>query len=351
MGKDNLDKFKQQKWLEKDTESRFYIYSQAFEGKQPQYGLLSASSIEDYEKGLIKKHEKTLQKKEEDRTRLNDAQNANIEPVFLTYKNGDAISEKVCSLAKSLEPIYSIQTDDSVQHNFWKIDASENRFFVEEFKNIDCAYVADGHHRTAAAYNVGKQRREQALKQGLKVSGEEDFNYIMSLIYPAKELQIMDYNRIVTDLNGLTGKQLIVRMVEVGIDISVVRDVDPKPKFKHTFSMLLEGVWFSCAIPEHLINQSDPVKRLDVQILNDLVIDGLLGIKDVRTDKRIEFVGGIRGIGELERRYDRKVAFAMYPVSIEDLMSVADAGLIMPPKSTWFEPKPRSGFCIRQFDI
>lgn len=230
----------------------------------------------------------------------------------------------------------------------WKIDARENRFFQEEFLKIESTYVADGHHRSAAAYNVGKMRRARADPS--KISGEEDFNFFMSILYPAKQLKIMEYNRVLRSLNGLTPQQFMERLTQAGISVEPCEA--HQSIRKHECKLYLEGKWHLCIFGNHLIPQKDPVKSLDVQLLNDLVLEDILGITDVRKDKRIDFVGGIRGLLELEKRCreDYVAAFAMTPVVIDDLINVADAGLIMPPKSTWFEPKPRDGFVVRVFD-
>ncbi|CDW79948.1 UNKNOWN [Stylonychia lemnae] len=352
-GKSNLQHFIKQNWLERDQSSRYYIYSQKMNGRT-QYGLVAASSIEDYENDKIKKHEKTLPKKEEDRTKLIDIQNANIGPVFLTYKKGDSIKEKVNSIVKQNEPYQRVVSEDDIEHQLWKIDSLENRFFEEEFKQIDQTYVADGHHRSAASYNVGKYRRDYALSRNSKITGDEDFNYFMSILYPADQLQIMDYNRVLRSLNNLTNKEFIQKLSQFyQVSEHSNQSIEAvKPNRKHQFSLYLkDDKWYNCELkPEY--TQQDPVKNLDVQLLNDLVLDNILGIKDVRTDKRIDFVGGIRGLKELEKRCadDCVAAFAMNPVIIDDLLLVADSGLIMPPKSTWFEPKPRAGFIVRVFD-
>eukprot|EP00347_Sterkiella_histriomuscorum_P011131 403373640 len=350
-GKRNLLKFISQGWLTRDQQSRFYVYSQTMEGRT-QYGLVAASSIEDYENDKIKKHEKTLPSKEKDRTELIDAQNANIGPVFLTYKGGDAITHQVSEITKKTDPYQTVISEDNITHTLWQVDHGVNKFFEDEFTKLDCTYVADGHHRSAASYNVGKMRRELALKKHGHITGNEDFNYFMSIIYPAEQLQIMDYNRVLKSLNGLSATEFMNRLMEY-YDVQVHTDQNLnniKPKEKHTCSLYLRGdKWYQCKLKNKFLQTNDPVKSLDVQLLNDLVLDNILGIKDVRTDKRIDFVGGIRGLKELEKRCndDCLAAFAMYPVQINDLLTVADSGAIMPPKSTWFEPKPRAGFIVR----
>jgi len=367
-GRDNLHKFIDQGLLVRDTASRYYIYSQEMDGRE-QIGIVSASSIIDYEEDRIKKHERTLEKKEKDRTMLTHVQSANVGPVFLTYRNDEntSIVEKMEHIVKTQEPYKTVvqnqdATDKPVSHRLWQIDTSENKFFENEFKGVSKTYVADGHHRSAAAYNVGKMRREQAKAKGIAVTGEEEFNYFMTIIYPSNQLDIMDYNRVLTNLNGLTGSEFLQRLQQGYGNIEKMeasRTSNPKPLVQGTTSLFIDDQWYNCTVRPEIIEESvkkangrREVATLDVQLLNDRVLNDILGIENPRNDARVDFVGGSRGIQGLYDRMntDSLAAFALHPISIEQLLDVADAGLSMPPKCTWFEPKPRSGFVVRVFD-
>ena len=328
-----------------------------------QMGLVSASSVLDYEKDIIKKHEKTLQKKEKDRTMLTDVQSANVGPVFLTYRNQEntSIGEKIAHIAATQEAYSSViqkqdATDVDVEHTLWRVDESETDFFMNEFKSVPNTYVADGHHRSAAAYNVGKLRRERAMAAGKTVTGEEDFNFFMSIIYPDTHLRILEYNRVIRSLNDMSEESFMDRIQENFATLTPIADgASHRPVGKHQLTMLMKKQWYTADIREDLLaeaNKGNVVNRLDVQMFSDKVLRDILGITDVRNDQRVDFVGGSRGLEGVETRCneDSIAGFVLHPIVIDDLLQTADANLAMPPKCTWFEPKPRSGFVVRLFD-
>jgi len=346
--KENFLKFIENKWLIPDNEAYFYIYAQTMWGKT-QYGIVGCASIDDYFNNVIKKHELTRKDKEEDRMKHVRVTNANVEPVFFAYKSLPELDNLILSYAKEHEPIYDFTANDGVGHHFWVINEKEiNEKIQELFAEMPALYVADGHHRTAAAALVGKEKREQHPNY----TGNEEFNYFMAVAFPDNQLTIIDYNRVVKDLNGLSKDEFLQKLSEF-FDIENKGTEEYKPNKLHNFSMYLGGNWYSLTAKKGTYNDNDPIGVLDVTILSDLVLNNLLGIKDLRTDKRIDFVGGIRGLGELKRRVDSgemTVAFALYPVSMKQLMDIADSGNIMPPKTTWFEPKLRSGLSIHLLD-
>ena len=346
--KENFQKFIENKWLLADDEAYFYIYAQTMWGKT-QYGIVGCASIDDYFNNVIKKHELTRKDKEEDRMKHVRVTNANVEPVFFAYKSLPELDNLILSYAKQHEPIYDFTANDSVGHHFWVINEKEiNEKIQKLFAQMPALYVADGHHRTAAAALVGKEKREQHPN----FTGNEEFNYFMAVAFPDNQLTIIDYNRVVKDLNGLSKDEFLQKLSEF-FDIENKGTGEFKPNKLHNFSMYLGGNWYSLTAKKGTYNDNDPIGVLDVTILSDLVLNNLLGIKDLRTDKRIDFVGGIRGLGELKRRVDSgemTVAFALYPVSMKQLMDIADSGNIMPPKTTWFEPKLRSGLSIHLLD-
>ena len=318
-----------------------YVYELTMDGRS-QTGLVACASIDEYLNGTIKKHELTREDKEQDRIRHVDICDANTGPIFLAYRTVDEISSAVGSV-KEKTPVYDFTADDGIGHRAWVID-DENMInrLVELFKNVPALYIADGHHRNASAAKVGLKRR--AENPGY--TGEEEFNYYLSVIFPSDELKILDYNRVVRDLNGMSGDELLNKLSEK----FTVRETEgrAKPEKACDFGMYMDGKWYMLTAKDE-IRSDDAVRGLDVSILQDNVLIPILGIGDIRTDKRIDFVGGIRGLGELEKRVDSgemKLAFAMYPTSIEQLMKIADENKIMPPKSTWFEPKLRSGLFI-----
>lgn len=329
----------------KDDTPCFFIYRQIMNGRS-QTGLVGCASIDDYINNKIKKHELTRADKEQDRINHVDTCNANTGPIFLTYKNGDAIKEIIGKWQESHQPEYDF-ISDGVQQTVWVIDDSETTLTIaDEFDKIDSLYIADGHHRCASAVKVGLKRREE----NPNYTGEEEFNRFLAVSFPCDELEIMDYNRLIRDLNGYTRNQILT-LISEKFTFEAVGGTEPyKPTQKHTFGMYVEGRWYKLTAKEGTFDQNDPVSQLDVSILQNNLISPVFGINDPRTDKRIDFVGGIRGLKELETRAckDMKLAFSMYPTTLDDLIAIADAGLIMPPKSTWFEPKLLSGLFIHE---
>lgn len=344
----NFAMFREKGWLVPDPDEYLYIYAQTMWGRT-QYGVLACASVDDYLNNVIKKHELTRKDKEEDRMKHVRVNNANMEPVFFSYRAVQEIDDIVESVVKNQKAEYDFVTSDEIGHHFWVIREKDkiNRL-VELFSQIDYLYVADGHHRTAAAALVGKEKREK--NPGYK--GNEEFNFFMAVIFPDNQLKIIDYNRVVKDLNNLSEADLFAKLKEV-FDVEEKGEAIYKPDRLHNFSMYLSGKWYSLTAKPGTYNDSDPIGVLDVTVLSQLVLDNILGIKDLRTDKRIDFVGGIRGLGELKKRVDSgemKVAFALYPVSMKQLLDIADTGNIMPPKTTWFEPKLRSGLAVHLLD-
>ena len=343
--KENLDNLIANGILIQDDKPKLYIYEQTMEGRS-QTGLVACTSIDEYINGIIKKHELTREDKEQDRIRHVDICNANTGPIFLAYRTVDKISEIINKIKKNL-PIYDFTAEDGIKHRAWVIDNEDDiNNLVELFKDVPSLYIADGHHRNASAAKVGLKRRIEKPDY----TGDEEFNYYLSVIFPSDQLKILDYNRVVRDLNGMSDEEFITKLSEK-FDIKNVSG-RAKPEKQYDFGMYLNKKWYMLTAKSSIITE-DAVKGLDVSILQDNVLIPLLGIGDIRTDKRIDFVGGIRGLGELEKRVDSgemKVAFAMYPTSIEQLMTIADEDKIMPPKSTWFEPKLRSGLFIHSLE-
>lgn len=326
----------------KEEDEEYYIYELVMDGRV-QTGITACASIDDYISGTIKKHENTREDKEQDRIRHVDAMNAQTGPIFLTYRSNDVIND-VVGRTKENPPCYDFTGSDGITHRVWKIDKEEEVKAVRDaFSGIDRIYIADGHHRAASAVKVGLQRRERAES----CNGNEEFNYFLSVLFPHDQLMIMDYNRVVADLNDLTADIFIEKLRE-NFDLKKAGNSPFSPVKKGEFGMYLGGEWYSLLIKEEILAGKNPVEALDVSLLQDYVLCPLLGITDPRTDERIDFVGGIRGLGELEKRCGDGVAFSMYPTGIEELFDVADAGLLMPPKSTWFEPKLRSGIFIHE---
>ena len=344
---ENFKKWQSAGWLRQDGKPCYYIYAQTMDGRT-QYGLVLCAHTDDYAEGKIKKHELTRKEKEDDRMIHVRIQNANIEPVFFAYPDNDEVNS-IVSRYTAGAPEYDFVAEDGFGHHFWVIDDQKDiDRLTEIFKGIPAFYVADGHHRTAAAARVGAEKRQQNPSH----TGEEEYNYFMAVAFPDSQLKIIDYNRVVKDLNGLSPEEFLAALDK---DF-VVKDegTEPyRPDHLHNFSMYLGGKWYSLEAKEGRYDDSDPIGVLDVTLLSNLVLDRILGIKDLRTDKRIDFVGGIRGLGELSRRVDSgemAVAFALYPVSMKQLVDIADSGKIMPPKTTWFEPKLRSGLAIHLLD-
>ncbi len=327
-----------------DEDEAYYIYRQTMDGRE-QTGIVACSSVDDYLNQVIKKHENTREEKEVDRIRHVDACNAQTGPIFLAYRSNEIINE-VVNRIKNEKPLYDFVSKDGISHAVWKICRKEDTTAVEKaFGDIDSIYIADGHHRAASAVKVGVKRRNEQESY----TGDEEFNTFLSVLFPHDELMIMDYNRTVKDLNGLSSDEFMSRLEE-NFDIIKSGDTAFKPEKKGQFSMYLERKWYLCEINDELKKIDDPVESLDVSLLQDYLLGPVLGIGDPRTDNRIDFVGGIRGLAELERRAneDMKISFAMYPTAITELFAVADNGMLMPPKSTWFEPKLRSGLFIHR---
>lgn len=327
-----------------DNKPMYYIYELTMDGRS-QTGIVATASIDDYLNSIIKKHENTRKDKEEDRVRHVDALSAQTGPIFLAYRSNDEI-KSVINRVKSSEPDYSFVSEDGIGHRGFIISSDEDiKTISEAFGKINEIYIADGHHRCASAVRVGLMRREE----NKNYSGEEDFNYFLSVLFQDEELMIMDYNRVIKDLNGLSEDDVISELKKVGELTEITRE-DKHPENKGNVSVYLSGKWYNLKFNSELIND-DPVESLDVSVLQNNVLNPVFGINDPKTDKRIDFVGGIRGIKELEKRVneDCKIAFAMYPTSISELFNVADANMLMPPKSTWFEPKLRSGLYIHRF--
>jgi Uncharacterized conserved protein len=343
--RDNLYDMIDKKIFVRDEKPYLYIYRQIMNGRA-QTGIVGCTSIDDYSGNVIKKHEYTRADKEKDRINHVDYCNANTGPIFLTYRHRDEINNIVASYTCK-EPIYNFVEEDGIGHMVWIIDneVDINRL-TNVFSGVSRMYIADGHHRAASAVKVGQMRREQSPNY----TGAEEFNYFLSVIFPDNDLKIMDYNRVVKDVNGLTTEEFISKISEK-FDVSLYNgEGQYKPDQKHTYGMYLEGKWYKLAAKEGTYDEKDPVARLDVSILQNNLLRPILDIEDPRTSDRIDFVGGIRGLKELEKRVkkDMKVAFSMYPTTIADLMAIADAGEVMPPKSTWFEPKLRSGLFIHE---
>ena len=341
---ENFRKFQDNKWLVQDSEPKFYIYAQTMDGRT-QYGIAGAAFCEDYQNQIIKKHELTRPDKEDDRMVLINTMNANAEPVFLSYRAVPEIDAIVADITKQ-EPEYKFVTEDGFGHQFWVINDSAVNAKIEKLfaEKVPALYVADGHHRTAAAARVGLERKAKNPNH----TGNEDYNYFLAVIFPDSQLKIMDYNRVIKDLNGLTSKEFLDKL-SASFDVENKGTDIYRPSKLHEMSLYLEGVWYSLVAKKGTYNDSDPIGVLDVTILTKQVLEPILNITDLRTSKRIDFVGGIRGLGELKKRVDSgemAAAFAMYPVSMAQLLDIADTGNIMPPKTTWFEPKLRSGLVV-----
>jgi len=342
--KDNFLAFQEKGWLLADKEPYLYIYGQTMWGKT-QYGLVGCAGVEDYLNNVIKKHELTRKDKEEDRMKHVRITNANMEPVFFAYPDVPAIDAIVDNIVKNTQPEYDFTADDGVGHHFWVVkDAATVSKLTELFAAVPFTYVADGHHRTAAAALVGNEKKANNPNH----TGNEEYNFFLAVHFPASQLTIIDYNRLVKDLNGLSEEDFLLKLADT-FDITEKGSAIYKPDQLHNFSMYLGGKWYSLTAKPAFYNDNDPIGVLDVTILSQLILEKHLDIKDLRTSKRIDFVGGIRGLGELVRRVDNgemAVAFALYPVSMKQLIDIADSGNIMPPKTTWFEPKLRSGLVV-----
>ena len=362
--KSQYQRFKLKAWLVQDQEEKYYVYAQtipaghrlAVNGERTQYGLVVGAWVDDYLEGRIKKHELTRKDKEEDRMKHVRTLNANMEPVFFAYPHRADLDAIIAEVTKG-EPEYDfVAAPEGFRHTFWVIDNKKTIAQITEiFAQIPAMYIADGHHRSAAAAGVGAERK------GLPVTGDglREDQFFMAVCFPDNQLNIIDYNRVVKDLNGLTEKEFLAKLSE-DFEVKEYRDIETsksrnfeavKPKALHNFSLYMGGKWYSLTAKEGRYNDADPIGVLDVTISSNLILDKILGIKDLRTDKRIDFVGGIRGLGELERRVDSgemKAALALYPVTMQQIIDIADSGNIMPPKTTWFEPKLRSGLVVHE---
>lgn len=343
---DNFRKFQERGWLVQDDKEQYYIYAQTMEGKT-QYGLVVGARVDDYLSGVIKKHELTRRDKEEDRMKHVRVNNANIEPVFFAYPDNEVLNSLIMRYAATAPEYAFIAPVDGFRHRFWVIaDDADIATVTEEFAKMPALYIADGHHRSAAAALVGAEK----ARQNPDHRGDEEYNYFMAVCFQASQLTILDYNRVVKDLNGMSSEEFLAALAKN----FVVEDKGTecyKPQRLHEFSLYLDGRWYSLKAKEGTFNDADPIGVLDVDISSRLILDDLLGIKDLRSDKRIDFVGGLRGLGELKRRVDSgemRMALALYPVSMQQIMDIADSGKIMPPKATWFEPKLRSGLVIHK---
>ena len=341
---EQFEKFQKNGWLLQDEQENYYLYAQTMNGKT-QYGIVLCAHVDDYMNGNIKKHELTRRDKEDDRMKHVRITNANIEPVFLAFRHNDVLAELIKKYAAQ-EPVYHFKAPvDGFIHQFWVIDNKEDQDAItKEFSKMDSLYIADGHHRSAAAARVGAEKGE---KEG---RGEHD--YYMAVCFPAEQLTILDYNRVVKDLNGLSEEDFL-KALEKNFTVACKGEENYRPQKMHEFSLYVGGKWYSLEAKPGTFNENDPIGVLDVDISSRLILDEILNIKDLRSDKRIDFVGGLRGLGELKRRVDSgemKMALALYPVSMQQIMDIADSGNIMPPKATWFEPKLRSGLVIHKLD-
>ncbi|MDE7092779.1 MAG: DUF1015 domain-containing protein [Muribaculaceae bacterium] len=344
---ENFNAFQQKGWLVQDDKEHYYIYAQTMDGRT-QYGIVIAANVDDYMNERIKKHELTRRDKEEDRMKHVRCNNANIEPVFFAFPDNPVLEEIIKTVTKN-KPEYDFTAEDGFGHHFWVIDDDKMiKTITEEFAKIPYLYIADGHHRTAAAALVGNEK----AKANPNHTGKEEYNYFLAVAFPASHLKIIDYNRVVKDLNGLTPAEFLKKLEDNFIVEPKGKDIYTPAKL-HNFSLYLDGQWYSLTAREGRYNDADPIGVLDVTISSDLILRDILGITDLRSDKRIDFVGGIRGLGELKRRVDNgemKMALALYPVSMDQLINIADTGNIMPPKTTWFEPKLRSGIVIHKLE-
>lgn len=346
--REHFDLFQKNGWLVQDNEEKYYIYAQTMDGRT-QYGLVVAAWVEDYMEGRIKKHELTRRDKEEDRMKHVRVNNANLEPVFFAYPHRDDLDAIVADITSRTPEYDFVAPPEGFRHTFWLINAPQTiERITHIFSEIPAMYIADGHHRSAAAALVGNEKKLQNPHH----TGNEEYNYFLAVCFPDNQLNIIDYNRVVRDLNGLTDEQFLSALQE---DF----EVEPKgseiyrPSALHNFSLYLAGQWYSLTAKPGRYNDSDPIGVLDVSVSSNLILDKILGIKDLRSDKRIDFVGGIRGLGELKRRVDSgemRVALALYPVTMQQIIDIADSGNIMPPKTTWFEPKLRSGLVIHSLE-
>ena len=344
---ENFQKFQREGWLVQDDKDQYYLYAQTMDGRT-QYGLVVGASVDDYLTGRIKKHELTRKEKEVDRMHHIEINNANIEPVFLSFPTNEVL-ERVISQTAQTAPEYDFVADDGIGHTLWCIsDGAVIKTITDAFDKIPYLYIADGHHRTAAAAHVG----EKKAKADPNHTGDEEYNYLLAVCFPESHLKVMDYNRVVKDLNGLTDEEFLQKLTDKFV-VELKGEEIYRPAALHNFALYLSGKWYSLTAKEGAYDDSDPIGVLDVKISSDYILRDILNIVDLRTDKRIDFVGGIRGLEELKNRVDSgemKMALALYPVTMRQIIDIADSGNIMPPKATWFEPKLRSGLIIHKLD-
>lgn len=344
---ENFQKFQREGWLVKDEKEQYYLYAQTMDGRT-QYGLVVGASVDDYLTGKIKKHELTRKEKEVDRMHHIEINNANIEPVFLSFPTNEVLEQVIADTAQTA-PEYDFVSEDGIGHTLWCIaDDKVVNTITDAFGKIPYLYIADGHHRTAAAAHVG----EAKAKADANHTGAEEYNYLLAVCFPESHLKVMDYNRVVKDLNGLSDEEFLQK-VALHFEIEEKGEEIYKPAKLHNFALYLSGKWYSLTAKEGIYDDTDPIGVLDVKISSDYILRDILNIQDLRTDKRIDFVGGIRGLGELKNRVDSgemRMALALYPVTMRQIIDIADSGNIMPPKATWFEPKLRSGLIIHQLD-
>ena len=343
---ENFRKFQEKGWLVEDTEEMYYIYAQTMKGKT-QYGLVVGAWVEDYMNGVIKKHELTRRDKEEDRMKHVRVNDANMEPVFFAYPDNAVIDALVARYTAGAPEYDFVAPVDGFRHQLWLVkDKEDIRVITETFAGIPYLYIADGHHRSAAAALVGAEK----AKQNPNHRGDEEYNYFMAVCFPASQLTILDYNRVVKDLNGLSSEEFLAALGK-HFTVTKMGKEEYRAQKLHEFSLYLDGEWYKVEMKLGLVDENDPIGSLDVSVSSIYILDEILGIKDLRSDKRIDFVGGLRGLGELKRRVDSgemRVALALYPVSMQQIMNIADSGNIMPPKATWFEPKLRSGLIVHK---
>jgi len=343
---ENFARFQSNGWLVQDQQEMYYIYAQTM-GMKTQYGLVVAAAVEDYMNGVIKKHELTRRDKEEDRMKHVRVNNANLEPVFFAYPDNKTLDALVSRISSGQPEYDFIAPIDGFRHQFWLVSQSEDiQTITDAFAQIPYLYIADGHHRSAAAALVGAEK----ARLNPNHRGDEEYNYFMAVCFPASQLTILDYNRVVRDLNGMTPESFL-QALRTNFVVEVKGAEPYRPQSLHEFSLYMSGFWYSLKLKPGLCDESDPIDSLDVSISSKYILDELLGIKDLRSDKRIDFVGGLRGLGELKRRVDSgemKMALALYPVSMQQIINIADSGNIMPPKATWFEPKLRSGLVVHK---
>ena len=343
---ENFRKFQEKGWLVEDEEEMYYIYAQTMKGKT-QYGLVVGAWVEDYMNGVIKKHELTRRDKEEDRMKHVRVNDANLEPVFFAYPDNAVIDALVARDTAGVPEYDFVAPVDGFRHQLWLVkDKEDIRVITETFAGIPYLYIADGHHRSAAAALVGAEK----ARQNPNHRGDEEYNYFMAVCFPASQLTILDYNRVVKDLNGLSSEEFLAALGK-HFTVTKMGKEEYRAQKLHEFSLYLDGEWYKVEMKPGLVDENDPIGSLDVSVSSIYILDEILGIKDLRSDKRIDFVGGLRGLGELKRRVDSgemRVALALYPVSMQQIMNIADSGNIMPPKATWFEPKLRSGLIVHK---